>query len=232
MGPLEEAAVIPNPNVRTVRLYGKLGAKFGRKFRLAVSSVAEAVQALCVLLPGFEAELTGSKDRGVTYAVFIGKRNIGETELQHPVGGGDIRIAPVIVGSKRNGVLQTIVGVVLIVVGTVFSAWLGPAAAPIVKLGWSMAIGGVIQMLTPVPRGNSSKDKPENQSSYNFNGAINTQAQGNCVPLLYGRMIVGSAVISAGISVKDQAYVPVVGTGSGGGAPPWWDENNINTIPT
>jgi predicted phage tail protein len=83
-----------------------------------------------------------------------------------------------------------------------------------------MIIGGVIQLLTPVPKG-SAANTAANAPSYVFNGAVNTQAQGNPVPLLYGRMIVGSAVISAGISAED--YVPVetsVGYGYGGG---YWD---------
>lgn len=36
--------------LRTIRLYGLLGARFGRKFRLAVSNPAEAVRALCAIL--------------------------------------------------------------------------------------------------------------------------------------------------------------------------------------
>jgi len=40
-------------------------------------------------------------------------------------------------------------------------------------------------------------------SSYVFNGAVNTTAQGHPVPVGYGRMIVGSAVISAGIDVDE-----------------------------
>ena len=48
-------------------------------------------------------------------------------------------------------------------------------------------------------------DGPDNGASYNFNGPVNTTAQGNPVPLLYGEMFVGSATISAGIYSEDQA---------------------------
>ncbi len=48
--------------VTTIRLYGKLGARFGRVHRLAVSSAAEAVSALGSQLQGFNAYLTRSKD--------------------------------------------------------------------------------------------------------------------------------------------------------------------------
>lgn len=64
--------------------------------------------------------------------------------------------------------------------------------------------GGVIQMLSPQQKGISAKDNPDNGASYNFNGPVNTSAQGNPVPLLYGRMICGSAVISAGILADDK----------------------------
>lgn len=193
-------AVMPSERLRTVRLYGKLGAQFGRVHRLAVASTAEGVRALCAILPGFELELTTSKDRGIAYAVFIGKTNITADQLRDPVGSDDIRIAPVIQGAKR-GVLQTIIGVVLIVVGALTS-WAGGGA--LVSLGVSMVIGGVTQMLTPLPKGLSARDRPENGASYNFNGPVNTSAQGNPVPVGYGRMLVGSAVISAGIYAEDQ----------------------------
>ena len=67
-----------------------------------------------------------------------------------------------------------------------------------------MTLGGVVQLLTPQQRALSVKDGPNNGASYNFNGPINTTAQGNPVPVLYGELIVGSATISAGIYAEDQ----------------------------
>lgn len=195
--------------LRTIRLYGWLGARFGRVHRLAVSSTAEAVRALCIVLPGFEKELITSQDRGISFACFLGRRNLKEDELRQPVGDSDIRIAPVISGAKRAGLLQTVIGVALIAV----SFFIPPAGAfgisalsatAVGTMGVSLALGGVIQMLSPQQRGLSTKDSPDNGASYNFNGPVNTSAQGNPVPLLYGEMIVGSAVVSAGIFAQDQ----------------------------
>lgn len=192
--------------LREVRLYGRLGARFGRIHMLAVSSTAEAIRALCVLIPGFERALADSDAHGVRYACFLGKRNIGEEQLQHPVGADAIRIAPVMAGAKRAGLFQTVLGAVMIVVGAVltYTGVGAPIGAAMMKMGAVLALGGVIQMLSPQQRGLSAQDSPENGASYNFNGAVNTSAQGNPVPLLYGRMIVGSAVISAGIFAEDQ----------------------------
>lgn len=192
--------------LREVRLYGRLGARFGRIHMLAVSSTAEAIRALCVLIPGFERALADSDAHGVRYACFLGKRNIGEDQLQHPVGADSIRIAPVMAGAKRAGLFQTVLGAVMIVVGAVltYTGVGAPIGAAMMKMGAVLALGGVIQMLSPQQRGLSAQDSPENGASYNFNGAVNTSAQGNPVPVLYGRMICGSAVISAGIFAEDQ----------------------------
>lgn len=185
--------------LRTIRLYGKLGARFGRLHRLAVDSTAEAVRALCVLLPGFEGELMTSRERGIAYACFLGKTNIGADQLRMNGGGEDIRIAPVLQGAKA-GFIQTIVGAFLVVAGF----FLG---VPILMyMGAALMVGGIIQMLSPQQAKISTADSSANGASYNFNGPVNTTAQGNPVPLLYGRMIVGSAVISAGILAQDQAY--------------------------
>lgn len=198
--------------MRTVRLYGRLGAEFGRVHRLAVNSTAEAVRALCVLIPGFEAAMASSAGKGVAYACFVGRRNIPERELEYPVGDNDIRIAPLPAGAKRAGLFQTVLGVALIAVATVASG--GTMAAAFAAKGWigatamigaSLAFGGVVQLLSPQQRALSTRDRPENGASYNFNGPVNTTVQGNPAPLLYGRMIVGSATISAGIFSEDQA---------------------------
>ncbi|MFV8603856.1 tail assembly protein [Ralstonia pseudosolanacearum] len=192
--------------IRTVRLYGRLGARFGRVFRLAVGSPAEAVRALCVQVEGFRRELATSHERGIRYACFIGRRNIGESELEMPPGADDIRIAPVLAGAKQSGLFQTILGAAILAVAYFNPGGFltGPMVTAAYGMGASMALGGVVQMLSPQQGGLSVGDSPDNSASYNFNGPVNTSAQGSPVPLLYGEMVVGSAVISAGIYSEDQ----------------------------
>jgi predicted phage tail protein len=193
--------------VRTVRLYGVLGARFGREFKLAVNSPREAAFALSVMVPGFRQFMQQARSKGMEFAVFLGKQNLRQEQLDDPPGNDEIRIAPVMVGAKRGGILQTVIGIVLIVVGTYLSAT--PFGAPLVNLGVGMVIGGVAQMLSPQPKGLGAQDSVENRPSYSMNGTVNTQAQGNPVPLAYGGhdnwgMMVGSAVISGGILAEDQ----------------------------
>lgn len=195
--------------IRTIKLYGVLGNRFGRVHHLAVNSTAEAMRALSVLLPGFEQFMYQAKDKGLVFAVFHGKRNIGQDELNHPPGRSEIRIAPVISGSKRSGLIQTVVGVALIAAATVATGGIAGIAAAglwgvVGSVGISLALGGVAQMITGTTKGLNTSDRPDNRPSYSFNGPVNTQAQGNPVALGYGRMIVGSSVGSAGIYAEDQ----------------------------
>ncbi len=211
--------------LRTIRLYGKLGARFGRvhRFHLESNNVAEAIRALDSQLTGFKAFLVNGRQYGMVFAVFAGKRNLAQEQLCDPVGSEDIRIAPVIQGSKHAGVLQTILGVVLIVVGVLTSPYGGGA---LIGPGIALAAGGVVQMLSPQPH--SKVTNGANEPSYVFNGPVNTTAQGHPVPLLYGRMIVGSAVISAGIEASD--YAPAT-AGVGAGSPNWKPTNPYEVAP-
>lgn len=195
-----QASVINYQPMTTIRLHGQL-RQFGKSFRLAVKSPAEAIKALCVQIPGFERFLSNAKSRGLEFAIFRDKRNIGEKELSYN-GSGDIRIAPVLVGSKRGGVLQTIVGAILIVAGVILSAT--PFGAPLVGAGIGLVAGGVIQMLSPQAGGLKTSAAPENTPGYAFGSAKNTTASGNPVSLCYGRRRWGGAIISAAIYAEDQ----------------------------
>lgn len=199
-------------SLKTIRLYGVLGAKFGREHKLAIDSPREAIKALSVLYDGFEQFLANAHLKGLEFAVFKGKRNITEDEL-HLDTSDDIRIAPVIKGSKRGGFFQTILGVAMIGAAAFLSGGLSVAftaggtwGGALAMGGAAMALGGVIQMLSPQPRGLSIRQDADNKPSYAFGGAVNTTAQGNPVPLFYGldRREIGGAIISAGIYTEDQ----------------------------
>lgn len=186
--------------VKTIKLYGVLGAKFGRVHNLAVSSAAEAVRALSVLYPGFEAHI---RDYAGGYAVFYGRENIKDEQLKNPAGRDEIRIAPVPAGSKRQGIFQVVLGVVLFAAG--FFSGGATWGASAMALGASMAVSGAMVMLSPQPKGSAAADSPENRASYAFNGPVNTEAQNNPVPICYGELIIGSAVISGGVYAEDRA---------------------------
>ncbi|EOB3388650.1 tail assembly protein [Salmonella enterica] len=188
-----------------IELGGTLGKVFGRTHYRLISKICEVGTALSKTIPGFESYMISSQRRGLTFAIFKGKKNIGKDDLGFPVTGEVIRIVPVIIGSKKAGVLQTILGAVLVAVGVVLSFTPWAAASPFFyKFGAAMMLGGVVQMLSPQPSGLASKQSADNRASYAFGGVTNTAAQGYPVPLLYGRRRIGGAIISAGIFVEDQ----------------------------
>ncbi|STB39474.1 tail assembly protein [Citrobacter koseri] len=197
------------PEVMTrIELGGVLGKTYGNVHHRLIRTTAEAINSLTKTINGLEKFLNTSKMRGLTYAVFKGKKNIGVDDLGFPVSGEVIRIVPVVIGSKKAGVLQTILGAVLVVVGVVIGYFSGGTLSAVgygaAKFGAAMMLGGVVQMLSPQPAGLASKQDADNRASYAFGGVTNTAAQGYPVPLLYGKRRIGGAIISAGIYVEDQ----------------------------
>lgn len=186
-----------------IKLYGHL-RKFGREFELYVETPAEAIQALCIMVPGFKGYMQQADKGGITFAVFNGRRNIVEDELQ--LGAKDeIRIATVY-GGRKAGAFQTILGVVLIVVGVVAGVIFpgNPVSPFLIKIGATLAIGGIIQMMSPQPSSLAKSEDAENSASYAFGGPVNTTAQGNPIGILYGEREIGGAVISAGIFAENR----------------------------
>lgn len=184
--------------MKTIRLYGDMGKRFGREFQIDVQTPAEAVRALSAQIKGFKAYLHAHQQD--TFKIFVGGRNSSE-ELNFPCSDKEIiRIAPVIQGARAAG--RIVLGVVLIIAsfftgGTALAAF-GPM---MFGMGASMAIGGIVQLLSPTPSSDSGMGSEDmlHRPSYNFNGVVNTTAQGHPVPLAYGRVVCGSAVISAGL---------------------------------
>ncbi|HCT3533940.1 TPA: tail assembly protein, partial [Enterobacter hormaechei subsp. steigerwaltii] len=157
----------------------------------------------------FDAYLREARAKGLDFVIFRDRRNIGHEEFETLGPGDELRIIPVIRGSKRAGLFQAVLGAALIAggiaLGPAGAALIGKGAALNVALvGASMAVGGVVQMLSPQVSGLRMRQEPDNKPSYAFGGPVNTTASGNPVPLLYGQREIGGAIISAGIYAEDQ----------------------------
>ena len=194
--------------IRTLRFHGPLIAQIGKEFKYRAHNAPKMISAAKNLLPNFEHYMLAAHKRGLTFAVFIGKRNIKEDELELTNGTDDIHLVPVLIGGKRAGLFQTILGAALIA-AAIFTPAAGLAAAGLTAgglgmAGASLALGGVIQMLSPQQAGLRMRQDPDNKPSYAFGGPVNTTAQGNPVPIGYGQREIGGAIISAGIYTEDQ----------------------------
>lgn len=190
--------------LRTIRIYGRL-AKFlkRRKFQAEVSSAAEAVRFLLANFPQLEKHMADQH-----YRVSVGDYDLAETELQDPAGQQEIKIIPVVAGAGAVG--RIIAGVALIALSFFLPPVAGIALGTIAfGIGASLVLGGVAQLLTPVPQtfapGSTSDTVKDPRKSYSFSGIQNTSRQGLPVPIVYGETLVGSVVISAGVDTVQVA---------------------------
>ena len=189
-----------------------LGRKFTHRVRLEVSNPAEAVRALMANFPGFQQYMMSHSTPG--YQICIGSDPFaGAEQMNYPVGRQCIKIVPVIAGAAKSPVIGIIIGVVIIAAAVAtFQLELLPAAIAanaalfVGGIGAAMAMNGVSQLLASVPKAPdvSTTQNPDNVPSDIFNGPVNTVAQGLPVPVGYGRLRIGSAVISAAINTVDQ----------------------------
>jgi len=181
-----------------IKLSGSLAQRFGRLHRRQVASgdTWEVFRALNATIEGFEAEIRRLDRLGLRFAIFRNRKNAGQD--QFGMGGTkEVRIVPVVEGAKRAGLLQTVLGVILIAMSTITN---GATLAP----GIALTAGGVIQMLSPQAAGLKQSASPENMPSYAFGSAKNTTASGNPVPICIGERRWGGAIISASVYAEDK----------------------------
>ena len=205
--------------MKTIKVYGKLAKFLGRRvFKADVSSAAEAVRFLVANYPKLHSHM-----REQYYRVKVGTHSLTGEELHHPTGTQVIRIAPVLAGAGGNsGLGQILIGAALIGLsfvpflgaGTAFAgmgaAFSGAAAGfgstALFSIGASLVLGGVAQLISPVPAIPTGKDSEQDpRKTYSFSGIQQTSRQGVPVPVVYGETIVGSVVISAGIDTEKVA---------------------------
>jgi predicted phage tail protein len=184
--------------LREIRVYGRLAKFLGKRvFRAEVATAAEAVRFLATNFPQLEKHMADQH-----YRVSVGSYDLSVDELHDPAGQQQIKIVPVLAGAGAVG--RIIAGVALLAVGFLVPGIGALGVQLLVGVGASLVLGGVAQLLTPVPQiiapGSSGNDTQKDpRKSYSFSGIQNTGRQGVPVPIVYGETIVGSVVISAGI---------------------------------
>ncbi len=189
----------------TILLSGSLARRFGRSHRRQIDSGQgwEIFRALKATLEGFSEEIQKLGRMGMRFAIFRNRKNVGEKDLE--LGGTrEIRIVPVVSGSKRAGILQTVLGVALIAIGFFAYGSTTAQGAALIAGGIASTAGGVIQMLSPQAKGLSQSASPDNLPSYAFGSAKNTTASGNPVAICIGERRWGGAIISASILAEDK----------------------------
>ena len=217
--------------MKVVKVYGALRKFLGGRcrFEFHADTPAQALKALCVNFPELSRWFLDREAEGMSFRVSLG-RELVTTEapegLVLPWSERDVfSITPVICGA--GGPVGRIfagigfialsfisfgAGGILAGAGAAGGIFGGAAAAgatlPILSnaffaIGASLVLGGVAQMISPQPdlAGLTTGRDAARLESFTFSGIVNTSKQGMPVPIAYGRVFVGSAVISSGLDV-------------------------------
>lgn len=194
--------------LKTIKLSGSLGKRFGVFHKMDVDSYPEAIRAMSSQVEGFKEFMQSEIGSRMHFAVFVDGKNIGQHDEHHFACAREVRIIPIPTGSKNGGLFQIVVGAAMMVAafysGGASLALMGTFATSAFMMGGAMVLGGVMQMISPQQGGmklevQSSKNRP----SYAFGGAVNTTAAGYPIPLPYGKRTVGGAIFSAASMAED-----------------------------
>lgn len=202
----------------TIKLLGELGRRFGRQFRLAVKTPAEAMRALCMQIPEMRQYLLESGEKGINWRVVTEHPDgLDEDQLLWPMSKRMV-VAPQPAG--RGGVGKIIAGVALVAAAVV----LGPIGLGVIgatfatgvgAIGASMVFGGVAELLTPTPKmpnvkgfggaSSSGRDVEQQKNAFTFDKSNANTMQGEVVPVLYGERILGNLpILSFGLELQNQ----------------------------
>lgn len=207
-----------------INLHGRLGEEVGKKWNLAINSVSEAFRAIEILSKHkFYKFLSENDKKGVRYRVLINGNDftyeekptlekpetILNTELTMNFKKLDsIDVIPVLEGAK-SGLLAAIAGVLLIIVGIlIVVGTLGGGTAlgaGVIIAGLGLLAAGVINLISSPPKFDDFRNIDSggaSRPSYLFNGPENITQEGGPVPVGYGRLIIGSQVISASYEIS------------------------------
>ena len=208
----------------TIRLLGEAGRRFGRQFKLAVKTPAEAVRALCAQIPGLREYFLQSGENGIAWrAITEHPEGLDEEQLLWPLSKRFV-LAPIPVG--KGGVGKIIAGVAIVAFAIVtvgaglFGLGLGFSAGTAIGIGAvgaSLIFGGIADLLTPTPKmptvsgpggissgATSGRSREEQQRAYTFDKSNANTQQGEVVPVLYGERIIGSLpVLSFGLELQN-----------------------------
>ena len=199
-----------------LKLYGELADFCGgqNQFEAVINHPIDAIRFLKANFAGLEQHMSKN-----FYRVYIGNFNIDEELLDFPSGGLDIKIVPVVSGAGNIG--KIIAGVALlgfaiatggiggkILTQGIFGAGKGGwmlgslnVSALAGKIGVLLVLSGVAGLLTPTPE--LPDDEADPIKSFSFSGVQNTVRSGTAIPVIYGKMLVGSIPVSTKIQTND-----------------------------
>lgn len=197
----------------TVSLEGRLGHVVGGTFSFNTRTLKEALVAIEANTGKLRSYLSGNGKR--YFAIFINGKEIDtNTSINTNVQNKKVLIIPILMGAfigtltafivGKLGFAFTAAGVAATIGGKIATFIVGTILSAALSFGISLLIA---KLMKP--------DDPDlaNTTSFAFGQAENVARQGKVVPVGYGRMQVGSRVISVNLFNVDKGIYDQSGSG-------------------
>lgn len=211
-------------NKTQITFHGILGEQIGKSWNLRIKNVAEAIHAVNILSKRKLYNRLYENDKSnIKYQILVNDnilttlpqgKNIDVEQIKNSellINHDDLKtidIVPVIVGadSQGAGIGTAIAGFALIVGGVLIGLLTGIGWAigiPMIMAGIGLISAGVYVLISRPPEFEDFREST-GKVSYLFNGPTNVTREGGPIPVGYGRLIVGSQVISSTFEVSDE----------------------------
>jgi predicted phage tail protein len=192
-----------------LKLHGNCWDKIPTDWEFKAKSLSRCIQLLELNCKRFYKTLYLNDKKNLKYEVIInGRKFKSDKELKtlEDIKNSElcmtykdletVDIVPVLEGADSD-TFQIILGVVLIIVG----AFTGGA---LIAVGIALIASGVVGLLTKPPKFEDFREIEQGgRTSYLFAGPQNIIGEGGPVPVGYGRLVVGSQVVSAAYVIRD-----------------------------
>jgi len=171
--------------MKIVHLHGKIAERFGARWELEVDSIVEALRAIDANAGNFFDYLSENRQENKTFSFIL-------DGCSQKIERKEELLTPIPRQCKEFHIIPNAEGA-------------GPATPFIVNFIIAIAAGFIMRALFKPPK----PEEEKRTKSFLFGGAVNVTNQAVPVPLGYGRLLVGSTVVSSTMRHIDRARVDV-----------------------
>lgn len=185
-----------------IRLHGKLKKLYGESFEFAnIRKPIDAIKALDAIFPGFKKSVIDDAKAGGHYEIISNGETKNAFELTRDQKKiEEVDIVPCLIG--HAGTLVIALGAIAVGIGISIGVTTALGAF-FIALGVGLIIAGIMYLLTPIPENEPNERSITSSiknSSFLFQNPRNVSTQGRAIPIVYGRLRVGSYVVGTAVT--------------------------------
>jgi predicted phage tail protein len=171
-----------------VTLHGTLAKEFQKSFNLSINRPKEVFDAISCSHPKFRHRIVELARQGIYFTILVNGKKIEKIEDLKIRTQQSIDIVPLICGSGPAVIVPFLI-----------------AAAKAILM--TAAMTALTMLLTPKPEiQRPTSNVSASKQSFTFSSKANVIEQGMPIPIGYGRLRVGSAIIQSSVKSYPQAF--------------------------